>query len=157
VERVPSQGERFKEQQDNFAQLNEKVDALAQRPVMNGGFTKMQRDMQALSEGQNDARDRAAAAAALAEQARVLAAEAVEAAHAGVREAQTLGATVTAMHLSNIERFNMIDRNLADAEIQRQTHLAALAEDYQINLPSTPTGELHGELHLTLKPETPSD
>jgi hypothetical protein len=73
-----------------------------------------------------------------------------------VAEARQTDRRVEAMHLSNIERFNMIDRNLADAEIQRQTHLAALAEDYQINLPSTPTGELHGELHLTLKPETPS-
>jgi hypothetical protein len=134
---------------EQFAAINRKVESLSNRPAMNGGFQELMERSLRLEQGQTESREAAAAAARRAQAAE----EHAEAALAAARQTDR---RVEAMHLSNIERFNMIDRNLADAEIQRQTHLAALAEDYQINLPSTPTGELHGELHLTLKPETPS-
>jgi hypothetical protein len=77
---------------------------------------------------------------------------------AAVAAARQTDQRVEAMHLSNIARFDILDQAVANVKLTQETGLAVLAEEYHINLPQQqPTGELHGELHLTLHPETPSD
>jgi hypothetical protein len=129
--------------------LASKVDDLAGRPAMNGGFDRLAATVERLESSQTLERAEAAKAAKLA-------ADAAAAASRADHRAKEAADRLVEMHRENRVRLTGIEVRLDEHEQRQRTYLASLLEGYSIDLEHPPPFPVPPHTHDVSGPnETP--